>query len=98
MRPKVRRLERMTDTHMITPTKANAVTKPLCSRPFSMRSHISATSYWCADGGNFRGLIGQGFTFMGPADQGNGAAADHHRTDRRQHRHRTAMQGRDHVL
>ena len=45
MRPKVRRLEKITDTHMITPTNANAVTRPLCSRPFSMRSHISATSY-----------------------------------------------------
>ena len=30
---------------------------------------------------------------MGPADQRNRAATEHHRTDRRQHRHRPAVQG-----
>src|SRR5471032_3520321 len=94
MRPNVRRLDSTTETHITTPTKAKAVTRLLFSKPFSIRGHISATSR----SSNQRLFGGQGFALVGAADQGNGAAADHHRTDGRQHRDRAAVQRGHDVL
>src|SRR5471032_2312765 len=98
MRPKVRRLDNTTDTHMITPTKAKAVIRLLLARSFSKRSHMSSTSYWRADRGHFCRYVGQWLALVSATDQGNGAAADHHRTNRRQDRHRAAVQGGHDVL
>ena len=74
MRPKVRRLDSTTEIHMTTPTKANAVIRPLCSKPFSMRSHISAASRR----NDQRFFIGQRFALVGTADQRDGATTHHH--------------------
>ncbi|MNP34465.1 hypothetical protein D3C76_1277530 [compost metagenome] len=39
-RPKVRYFDITTDNHMIAPTTAKAVIRPLCSRAFSMIGHM----------------------------------------------------------
>src|SRR5450830_90401 len=93
-RPRVRYFDSATDTSMISPTTANAVTRPLWAAAFSKSSSMTVlldqnrVGFGGSDGGRA----------FHPVNQRNHGAANDDGTDGGQHGHRPAAQRRHYIL